>query len=297
MAAQPTPQQPQAPTRVSQPMAAQPTPQQPMAAQPTPRQTQAIGSRPSQSVVAQPTPRPSQPVAAQPDPNRPGSLPAIPRPGALPPIPQPNRATGDQPIVGAQPLGRPAPQGFAPSQVTRPNPIAAGSASQAKPATVETMSGPFAREPSTHVPPRRDKRDTDMEQSGVDVPLAPTPQPQQRVSRPIPAVPPVRPTPTPRPQQPRQPTNPSPTPQRPSEPAANRPPPGMTNDDVNALYAKYVKAKEMVGEATGPQTYGKLLNTINAQAPKIMEQYKAKGVDFSVVVKDNQVIIRAKPKP
>ena len=43
--------------------------------------------------------------------------------------------------------------------------------------------------------------------------------------------------------------------------------------------------------------YGKLLKTINAQAPKIMEQYKAKGVDFSVVVKDNQVIIRAKPKP
>ena len=41
----------------------------------------------------------------------------------------------------------------------------------------------------------------------------------------------------------------------------------------------------------------KLLRTINAQAPKIMEQYKAKGVNFTVVVKDNQVIIRAKPKP
>ena len=71
----------------------------------------------------------------------------------------------------------------------------------------------------------------------------------------------------------------------------------MTDDDVNALYAKYVQAKQMVGEKTDQQTYGKLLNTINAQAPKIMEQYKAKGVDFSVVVKDNQVIIRAKPKP
>lgn len=71
----------------------------------------------------------------------------------------------------------------------------------------------------------------------------------------------------------------------------------MTDADVNALYAKYVQAKQMVGEKTDQQTYGKLLNTINAQAPKIMEQYKAKGVDFSVVVKDNQVIIRAKPKP
>ena len=76
-----------------------------------------------------------------------------------------------------------------------------------------------------------------------------------------------------------------------------RPPPGMTDADVNALYAKYVKAKEAVGEKVGPGGYGKLLNTINSQAPKIMEQYKAKGVDFSVVVKDNQVIIRAKPKP
>jgi hypothetical protein len=70
----------------------------------------------------------------------------------------------------------------------------------------------------------------------------------------------------------------------------------MTEADVNALYVKYVKAKEMVGEEAGPGSFGKLLKTINAQAPKIMEQYRAKGVDFTVVVKDNQVIIRAKPK-
>jgi hypothetical protein len=82
----------------------------------------------------------------------------------------------------------------------------------------------------------------------------------------------------------------------PARPAVHRPPPGMTDADVNALYAKYVQAKQMVGEATGPREREKLLKTINAQAPKIMEQYKAKGVDFTVVVKDNQVIIRAKPK-
>jgi len=70
----------------------------------------------------------------------------------------------------------------------------------------------------------------------------------------------------------------------------------MTDADVNALYARYVRAKEMVGEKAGPGSYGKLLKTINAQAPKIMEQYKAKGVDFTIVVKDNQVVIRAKPK-
>ena len=89
---------------------------------------------------------------------------------------------------------------------------------------------------------------------------------------------------------------PRPTP-TPAAAAAPKLPPGMTDADVNALYAKYVKAKEMVGEKAGPGAYGKLVQTINSQAPKIIEQYKAKGVDFSVVVKDNQVIIRAKPKP
>ena len=78
--------------------------------------------------------------------------------------------------------------------------------------------------------------------------------------------------------------------------APPRPPPGMNDADVNALYATYVKAKQAVGEEAGPGAYGKLLQTINAQAPKIMEQYKAKGVEFSVVVKDNQVVIKAKPK-
>ncbi len=91
---------------------------------------------------------------------------------------------------------------------------------------------------------------------------------------------------------------PRPAPVAPATPAERLgPPPGMTDADVTALYAKYVKAKEVVGEATGPGSFGKLLKTINAQAPKIMEQHKAKGVDFQVVIKDNQVVIRAKPKP
>ena len=75
-----------------------------------------------------------------------------------------------------------------------------------------------------------------------------------------------------------------------------KPPPGMTEADVNALHAKYVKAKEMVGEKVDAGSREKLLKTINQTAPKIMEQYQARAVDFSVVVKDNQVIIKAKPK-
>ena len=51
-----------------------------------------------------------------------------------------------------------------------------------------------------------------------------------------------------------------------------------------------------VGEKVDASSREKLLRTINQTAPKIMEQYKASGVDFSVVVKDNQVVIKAKPK-
>lgn len=70
----------------------------------------------------------------------------------------------------------------------------------------------------------------------------------------------------------------------------------MTEADVNALHAKYVQAKQAIGEKVDAGSRDKLLKTINQTAPKVMEQYKASGVDFSVVVKDNQVIIKAKPK-
>jgi hypothetical protein len=175
-------------------------------------------------------------------PPRPGTPPPIPRPGVplVPkPIPAPPARTQAMPVVPMPP--RPVGAGNAPSQQSRPNPIAPGATSGRQPIPVQSMQGPF--EPT---------------------PVAPKPKPV---------------VPAPKPDQP-----------------AQRPPPGMNEADVNALYAKYVKAKEMVGEDAGPGAYGKLMKTINAQAPKIMEQYKAKGVEFSVVVKDNQVIIKAKPK-
>ncbi len=257
------------------PPAMTPTGQRPVVPPVIPSRTQAVPVRASQPVVPGQLPpvpapgsRPSQPV-----------LPPLPSPGVPRPATEPLRT---QPMPTLQ-----RPPGAAPSQVSRPNPIAPG-ASANKSVPVESMSGPFAREPSVAVP-RRQKRDTDIDQ-GIEVPQAPTPPPSA----------PMRATPTP------QPMRAMSTPSRPSapiartasQPAQPRPkPPGMSDADVDSLYQKYVKAKEMVGEQTNAQTYGKLLNTINAQAPKIMEQYKAKGVDFSVVVKDNQVIIKAKPKP
>jgi hypothetical protein len=122
--------------------------------------------------------------------------------------------------------------------------------------------------------------------------FAPRKNPSRR--RPaVPTPPPERPVAAQRPRA----ASPRPPSERGALEPRQTPPPGMSDADVNALYAKYVKAKQLLGEEAEPGTYGKLLKTINAQAPKIMDQYKSKGVDFSVVVKDNQVIIRAKPKP
>lgn len=121
------------------------------------------------------------------------------------------------------------------------------------------------------------------------------PVPVESMAGPFPRTPPAE-----KPPQPQRATQsiarPTPTSQPAPPKPALKPPPGMTEADVNALHAKYVKAKEMVGEKVDAGSREKLLKTINQTAPKIMEQYQAKAVDFSVVVKDNQVIIKAKPK-
>ena len=145
-----------------------------------------------------------------------------------------------------------------PSQAARPTPVVPGSAAQTGPVAVESMSGPF---------PRSEKPAAQTTQ--VPKPPAPAQQSGPQRTQPVP---------------------------RPQPAAPLKPPPGMSEADVNALHAKYVKAKEMVGEKVDPNSREKLLKTINQTAPKVMQQYNASAVDFSVVVKDNQVIIKAKPK-
>jgi hypothetical protein len=255
----------------------------PVAAAPVRASSLGGGQRPSSPTIPAPVPvtRPdaaavsARSTAVIPPVTQPGRiatqpLPVAPRPPAQATA-QPQRPDPGQPKRPdpGQPQHPPAARGSttaAPSQVTRPNPVVAGTSSRIPVTDVETLAGPFPREPRP---------------APSHATVAP---PGSRVPPPLAAKPPVGVKPAARPQ-------PQPM------PAGVRPPPGMTDADVNVLYAKYVKAKEMVGEAAGPGAYGKLLKTINAQAPKIMEQYKAKGVDFTVVIKDNQVVIRAKPKP
>ncbi len=85
-----------------------------------------------------------------------------------------------------------------------------------------------------------------------------------------------------------------PTPRPPA--SAERPPPGMSVSESQALYKRYKKARELVGENTSNLSYDKLMRSLNKQAPKIIREHKAQGVSFNVVVKGDRVVLKAKPK-
>jgi hypothetical protein len=102
---------------------------------------------------------------------------------------------------------------------------------------------------------------------------------------------------------------PPPIPQRPSAPPAARtglappaavrapaPPPGMNETETRSLFQKYLKARELCGESNDGVTYDKLVRTLRSQSSKIMTDARVKGVEFGVVIKDNKVILKAKPK-
>lgn len=259
------------------PRSPQPARVPPQATQPTqamPRVPIADPTAPTMALPRIPTGQQTGPMPTFDDgiPAQTSGIPKVPGPTTtIPKIPGP-------PTMGIPKIPGPATQAIprpAPSQASRPNPIAPGSSQQTGPTPVESMNGPFPRPQTAPI------------QRPSQPPQAP---PAQRAT-------PPQGTPPQRPSQPAPPRNtpPAGTP-RPAAPAPLRPPPGMTEADVNALHAKYVQAKQAVGEKVDASSREKLLRTINQTAPKIMEQYKASGVDFSVVVKDNQVVIKAKPK-
>ena len=151
--------------------------------------------------------------------------------------------------------------------------------------------------------------------AAVERPMPPPPSPAPPPGRPAapPAPPPAATRPPPVP--PRPPAVPPPRPgtvqpppgSRPAAPAAaaSSPPgrpvapspiPGMSEADTRTLYAKYVKAREVVGDRSDPMSYDKLVRTLSSQAPRILEQHKASGLEFNVVIKDNKVVLKAKPK-
>jgi hypothetical protein len=126
-------------------------------------------------------------------------------------------------------------------------------------------------------------------------------KPVTPAQRPAATAPPARPPGTPPPLPPPRPAATAP-PRPPVETSvvARRPaaplPSGMTETSAQELFKKYVQAKKIVGESTDNLRYEQLVATMAKQGPKIIEDHKAKGVEFSVVIKDNKVILKATPK-
>jgi hypothetical protein len=70
----------------------------------------------------------------------------------------------------------------------------------------------------------------------------------------------------------------------------------MSDAAARALYAKYMKAREVVGDRNDGMTFEKLVRTVESQGPKILQQHKASAVEWNVVIRDNKVVLKAKPK-
>lgn len=270
--------------------------------------------------AAEPAPRPPPRPPALPPRVRPGVDVAPPRAATAAEGGPPRPATSRLPTQGGDPH---PPGGASPAEPATAAPGAAalrglgGPGSSSAPPRV-TPPGSLPSPTAPRPPPPRPA-------TSAEAPAPPRPAAAPAVPA-IPAIPAIpRPTPRveaagtrPEPVVPRAPTAPTaPTgaaPAPPSPPGAaagTRPAParlgsapgarplprGVSEAEVSRLYDQYVRARSSVGESSDERTYDRLLRTIEQQAPRIMEQHRATGVEFQVVVKDNQVILRAKPKP
>lgn len=178
------------------------------------------------------------------------------------------------PVAAAgKPPARPSAMASPPVEPPRPPPARG------------TGAGPAAPPPSTSATQR--------------AAAAPPPIPATaRAGRP--ATPPPTPAPTPA-QLPRMTARPAAaaamrSTERGVAPAGSALPPGMSDDDSRRLYKRYVEARKLVGESVENLSYDKLMRTLSQQAPQIMREHNASGVDFNIVIKGNKVVLKARPK-
>lgn len=253
-----------------------------------------VGDKPELPIAEQIRAAPPPVVVAPPPAPRPTTM-APPRPATVappvpPPPPRPTTVAPPRPTTVAPPVLPPLSRTTSPPPMTgRPTaPPTAASPATPRPASSAARTVPIRRINDT-IPatPGRNASDTiptPMAEFAEDAPtpihsvpvrpsLGATPRPAPRV--PPPATTPIRP---------------------PARVQPLEPPPGMTEADTRALYAKFQKARALVGEKSDDMTYDRLLKTLRVQGSKIIDQYKAKGVEFGVVIKDNKVILKAKPK-
>jgi hypothetical protein len=89
-------------------------------------------------------------------------------------------------------------------------------------------------------------------------------------------------------------TPPKAAPARPAAPPQL--PSGMSEPQLRSLFEAYVSAKKRCNEDASRITYDGLAKTVAKQIPELMSRYKAKSVEFKVVIKDGRAVLKAVPR-
>src|SRR5262249_15134366 len=75
------------------------------------------------------------------------------------------------------------------------------------------------------------------------------------------------------------------------------PPPGVSDEHMQALFRRYVQAKKLVADPNaGNLKYESLVATVAKQTPQIMQKYGVDKVEFTVVIREDKVVLKAIPK-
>jgi hypothetical protein len=73
-------------------------------------------------------------------------------------------------------------------------------------------------------------------------------------------------------------------------------PRGVTEGQVRALYDAYLEAKRRCNEDVSRLSYEMLAKSVAKQVPELVAKYKARTVEFKVVIKDGRAVLKAVPK-
>lgn len=69
----------------------------------------------------------------------------------------------------------------------------------------------------------------------------------------------------------------------------------LGDDKLRRLYDTYLVARQRTGEPTDGITYEAIADRIRKQVPTLLQQHKAKSVEFKVVIKGGKAVLKAIP--
>jgi hypothetical protein len=78
-------------------------------------------------------------------------------------------------------------------------------------------------------------------------------------------------------------------------PAAAGKAPEIPDDKLRRLYDTYLVARQRCGEPTDGLSYESVASRVRSQVPQLLEKYKAKNIEFKVVIKGGRAVLKAIP--